>query len=146
MISSLVQNGKLQIKVFNKIVDLEHPDVLNGIKKSNPYQIHWNNVPDYYHPKVFFEMAKLCSAPKDTVHYLYSMNWIQTCLGSHILDYNVKERQKLYDVANIIIDEAYGLFGLKEYLVSPPFTNPINIASIPCHEKWKKEWCEKFFA
>ena len=31
-----------------------------------------------------FRLAKACSGKEDTVHYMYSMNWITKCYGSHI--------------------------------------------------------------
>ncbi len=103
-------------------------------------------MPDYFHPGVFFAMAKLCSAPRDTVHYLYTMNWIQTCYGSNILDLDVNARKKYFDWANDTIDLNYAMLDLKTYLVFPPFTNPINSSSIPLQTVSKKKWCEKFFS
>jgi hypothetical protein len=48
--SLLVQTGKLQIKVFNKVVDLKHPEVMREIRESNPHTISWSNLSDYLHP------------------------------------------------------------------------------------------------
>ena len=87
-------------------------------------------MPDYYHPEVFFAVAEQCSAPEETVHFLYSMNWIQTCYGSNILDIDAKHRKKYFDDGNAVIDVTYESYGLKKYLASPPFTNPINSSSL----------------
>jgi hypothetical protein len=59
---------------------------MSEIRESNPYTISWSNVSDYYHPKTFFAIARKCSAPSNTVHYLYSMNWTQTCYGTSIFE------------------------------------------------------------
>jgi hypothetical protein len=61
--SLLVQTGKLEIKVFNKTVDLKHPEVILEIFESKPLTICWSNISDYHHPQTFFSIAKQCSAP-----------------------------------------------------------------------------------
>jgi hypothetical protein len=55
--SEPTQTGQVKIKVYNKIVDLKHPEVMQEIRENNPYTMSWSNMCDYYHPKTFFAIA-----------------------------------------------------------------------------------------
>jgi hypothetical protein len=56
------------------------------IRALQPYTMSWSNVCDYYHPAEFHSMARACSAPNDTVHYLHTMNWVQETKGASCID------------------------------------------------------------
>ena len=58
-----------------------------AIRALQPYSISWSNVGDYFSPKEFHTMAKACSAPADTVHYLHTMNWVRDIMGSCYMDF-----------------------------------------------------------
>ena len=110
--SLLVQTGKLAIKVYNKIVDLKHPEVISEIFESKPSTIFWSNLSDYHHPKTFFAIAKQCSAPTKTVHYLHTMNWVQTCYGTMIFEVQPKNRKEILEISKETINKAYQSCGL----------------------------------
>ena len=110
--SLLVQTGKLEIKVFNKTVDLKHPEVIREIFESKPSTIFWSNLSDYHHPKTFFAIAKQCSAPTKTVHYLHTMNWVQTCYGTMIFEVQPKNRKEILEISKETINKAYQSCGL----------------------------------
>lgn len=50
---------------------------LEEIRALKPWTMSWSNVADYCSPDDYFAMARRCSRPKDTVHYLHSMNWVR---------------------------------------------------------------------
>ena len=109
----------------------------------------WSNVSDYYHPKTFFAMAQQCSvhAGADaTVHYLYTMNWIQSCFGAHVFDIPFNKRSELFDEGNALVSQQIEQMGLLKLLVPKPFTNAINITSIPLYHRNRIHWACAFFS
>ena len=52
-----------------------------------PYTMSWSNVCDYMHPADFHALARGCSAPKETVHYLHSMNWTIEVKGASCIEH-----------------------------------------------------------
>jgi hypothetical protein len=144
--TNLAKVGKLKIKVFNKSVDLDNPEVLREIRESKPTSIFWSNVSDYYHPKTFFNIAKQCSMVKNTYHTLNSMNWNMTCFGTMIFDVETQKRKGLVDSGNSIISLLYEACEYKQYFALPPISNPINISSFVLTLGLREAWCKKFFA
>ncbi len=144
--SNLAKVGKLQIKVFNKSVDLQNPEVLQEIRESKPSSIFWSNIADYYHPKTFFNIAKQCSMVKNTYHFLNSMNWNMTCFGTMIFDVDPQARLFFVQNGESIISKCYEFYGYTQYFTSPPISNPINISSFALTFGQREAWSKKFFA
>lgn len=115
-----------------------------------PYTMSWSNVPDYYHPKTFLEMARQCSALVDadnedaTVHGFYSMNWVQQTFGAHIFDIRKEKCKEVFDTGKMIYAEAVKAMGLTKYLTPMEVTNPVNTSCIPLYHQYRLAWA--FFA
>ena len=119
---------------------------MREIRESNPYTMSWSNVSDYFHPKTFFAIAKKCSAPSNTIHYLYSMYWEKSCFGTSIYDTLPTDRKYIVERSNNCINATYKKYGLNEYLALPTFTDAINSGSFVLHFEQYENWCKKFFA
>lgn len=64
-----------------------------SIRSLKPYSMSWSNVCDYIEPETFHTMARACSAPEQTVHFLHSMNWIQDVKGAFYMDHQFASTQ-----------------------------------------------------
>ncbi len=62
--------------------------LLAEIRALQPWAISWSNVPDYYPPQAFHDMARACSRPggEDTLHSLTAMNWPCDVAGASHID------------------------------------------------------------
>lgn len=148
--SVLARKGKLVTRVHHKAVNMESPEVLREISALKPYFISWSNVPDYLHPKTFFDMARQSSAPvtttDGTVHCFYSMNWIQQCFGAHVFDTRPAIRKELFNIGNTVYAHAIEHMGLTQLLEPLQFTNPINTTSLPLYHQHRLPYARAFFA
>ena len=84
---SLLQRGVDKIKAAMRdgllVVDLRDPEQLSlgnsqclaSIQSLQPYSMGWSNIVDYHTRRDFLEMARACSS-KETLHHVYSMNWV----------------------------------------------------------------------
>ena len=86
LMASKVKNEEVVYQL--KVMDLKEENVegINFIKRENPYQIDWSNIPDYMHNKKFLKLAQLCSVD-DTVHTCHFMNWPAKMFGTYLFDY-----------------------------------------------------------
>ena len=78
--------GDFEISLHVKTVSLGSASLFREIKKTNPVQIDWSNVPDYLPIQDFFLMARQCSG-EATKHTLYLMNWMGNTFGCNLMDY-----------------------------------------------------------
>jgi hypothetical protein len=141
----LILRNELTISVHHKRVTTENPAVLSEIAALKPSSMSWSNVPDYMHPSEFFSMAKACSASEKSIHYLYSMNWVTTCMGATVLDYGIPARKTFLQEGEMLISHDYERIKLIEHLHTPPFTNSINIATYATAHSLARKWSEAFF-
>jgi hypothetical protein len=81
--------GRLLPQVKLAAVEPAAKAVQAEIRALQPYTMSWSNVCEHYHPADFHAMAKACSAPEDTVHYLHSMNWVMQVKGASCIDFLV---------------------------------------------------------
>ena len=68
----------------------DNKDAIDYIKKHNPYQIDWSNIPDYMKNTDFLRLAKLCCV-EDTLHTCHFINWPCMVYGTHLYDYTGKQ-------------------------------------------------------
>lgn len=125
-------------------------DVVEFISSRKPWTMSWSNICDYVDYSDFHQMARRCSAHGDTIHFGYSMNWVQIVFGVFIFDFAgpdcVEIRSHIIDAANKAVQESYTLLGWDQHLRSPPPTNPINTTSHHCLEYLHfRKWCDYFF-
>jgi hypothetical protein len=127
-------------------VSMDNPELLKKISALNPYTISWNNVVDYMDPWKFHQLARKCSAPEDTVHFAYSMNWSVFTKGASVLDYPSGDKLKLIlKTSRQAIGTLMSLGGVSRYFQTPPIDNPMNIADVSCSLAVRKHWCDDFF-
>eukprot|EP01135_Chromosphaera_perkinsii_P000778 Nk52_evm66s151 gene=Nk52_evmTU66s151 len=140
-----VKNKEVQMEVHVGKVCLSNPALLNSISAHRPYTISWNNVLDYIPRVDFHRIAKLCSAPEDTIHFGYSMNWPQRMAGAMSIDYpggsHMKERLKLARQAETMSSV---FSGWGRYFRCPLLTNPINTLDFIYFTRGYKHWAEFF--
>ena len=66
----------LQVELRLATVAPDALTTLAEIRALQPSTVSWSNVVDYCAPADFHAMARRCSREKDTVHNMYSMNWV----------------------------------------------------------------------
>jgi hypothetical protein len=127
-------------------VSLDNPQIISKISSLNPFTMSWNNCLDYMTIQDFHRLAKACSAPEDTIHFGYSMNWPcdvkgSCCLtmpvGPHMMDVMKGAREG--------ISFSYQMGGLSDLLVSPPIDNPINVLDVAARACAYRYWVNEFF-
>lgn len=139
---------KGQVVVELKCAPVQH--VVDFISSHKPWTMSWSNICDYVDYSDFHRMARRCSAHGDTIHFGYSMNWVQIVFGVFIFDFAgsdcVEIRSRIIDAANEAVQQSYNMLGWDQHLRSPPPTNPINTTSQHCLEYLHfKKWCDFFF-
>lgn len=140
-----IQQNFINISINIGNVTHENKTLCNEIKCLNPYAISWSNVPDYFHPKDFFVMAKACSASTNTVHVFYTMNWTSCCFGSHIFDHASNQRLLMNERSINVISEQYNDLNYDKMLMLPPLDNIINTSSYILSIGFANKWAEAFF-
>jgi len=123
-----IQLKRVKVSIHHAAVEPTNPDILRKIKNLSPHTISWSNVCDYYSPQDFHVMAQACSMKTDTVHHLYSMNWVRRVKGASCMDFGLEGRQRVLDLGKKITSQVYHEMGIGDFFLDPPSTNPINIA------------------
>ncbi|KAK9804206.1 hypothetical protein WJX72_001253 [[Myrmecia] bisecta] len=153
-LQGLMRAGKVTVEVRLGTVEPSAASTLAAIRSVKPYSISWSNVCDYYSPKAFHAMAKACSAPEDTVHYLHTMNWVRDVKGSCHLDYMMAYNRPdltkfmLEDMlkgAQDAIQDMYQVQGFTQLLHCPPVANPRNVIDYCLTCSCYKAWVDAFF-
>lgn len=94
LLKQLTKDKHLIFEINHKYITLQDRDLLENIKKRDPWVITWSNIPDYFKPKDFLNMATLCSS-ENSIHYFESMNWSKYVFGINIIDYPEKNRKEM---------------------------------------------------
>lgn len=146
--------GRVTAEVRMGLVVLGNTQLIAEIHNLRPYTMSWNNVADYIHPRDFHTLARGCSAPADTLHYLYSMNWPhQICGASHIDAFvQLKDAEiwgaklrLLLSGTREAINKLFLKMGLLPYLLSPPNTNAANLVDFALYDRYHEKWVDHFF-
>eukprot|EP01031_Cornospumella_fuschlensis_P032672 gene32672-39501_t len=105
----LVIGKRVSIKIEDPcIVSLSYPSVVDAIRASCPWTMSWNNCLDYMSIEEFHSLARACSAPSDTVHFGYSMNWCTNVQGAYCLTLTGGDHMKtIMEGARQSIDVCY---------------------------------------
>ena len=91
--------------------------------------------------------TKACSAPEDTIHYGYSMNWPCDVKGACSLSMSTGEHfEDEMKFARSSVESQYRHYGCGELLISPPIDNPINVLDLTFRYRAYKHWVRVFFA
>ena len=124
------------------------------IRSLQPHTLNWSNVPDYLPPAMFHAIARACSAAKDTVHVMYTMNWPIFPHGASHVEYAARcEPQKIKELfrgmvtgAHGAIAAQYGLLGWDKVMLVPPNSNIRDILDFGCMMSTHREWAAAFLA
>lgn len=103
-----LRNGTLYFTPKLGVISIDRDDLINEIKRTNPYLVSWSNICDYIDPKEFHAIARRISGP-DTVHYLHSCNWAQRVYGTDIYDINQSVRLFYYCIGLLRIERSHSL-------------------------------------
>jgi hypothetical protein len=137
-LNKLVRNEKISIIIQQPTyVSLENKKVIKEISAENPDWVSWNNCLDYMKISDFHKLAKLCSAPSNTIHLGYSMNWVTMAVGEHMKEFMEKSRDA--------VDLQYIVNGVSDMLLKPPIDNPINVMDCCLRMVTYHQWAEVFF-
>ncbi|MEW5312491.1 MAG: hypothetical protein WDW38_004122 [Sanguina aurantia] len=162
LLSTLGQHHHLNVvtaavKILRERVHLGHvqpsnTQLLARIRRLSPWTMSWSNVPDYLKPADFHEMARACSAPEDTIHYLHSMNWVRDVKGSCFMDCKAGRPKEAWQqmlgltlkvAREELLPGTFAHFGWDKYLLCPPVDNPRNLIDLVLtgrsHQVW---WIE----
>lgn len=107
----------------------------------------WSNVCDYVSPKDFHKMARACSVDaghRSTIHFLYSMNWIQEVKGAILMDYAGPGKLHWLNMGRRMIDLSYDLYGLDSLHLNPPNDHPYNVAQMALCYRHSDDWTKAF--
>jgi hypothetical protein len=126
-------------------------DVQNEIAAEKPWTMSWSNLVDYFCYEEFHEMARKCSQHGDTIHFGYSMNWVQNVQGTFLIDYagasHSKLRGELIDASYQAMKEAYQSFAWEKRIRLPLPHNPMNgvgtLLLIQHYNSWSQYFFEK---
>ncbi|KAJ3399966.1 hypothetical protein HDV05_001428, partial [Chytridiales sp. JEL 0842] len=124
-VSKLVANGTIEVTLHHKPVDIRTAAEIHAL---NPYSMSWSNVCDYFKPAEFFKVARTASEGCETIHYLYSMNWVQDVKGTQIIDYGPPYRKQMIQYCEqTIYSVMFPLLNMQKYFRVPIATNVRNI-------------------
>ena len=90
-----VRSGTLVFTPKLGTLSVDNNDLIQEIKKLNPFLVHWSNVADYIKPPDFHKIAKEISG-SDTAHVLHSCNWSTRVFGTDAYDINPAVRLHFY--------------------------------------------------
>ena len=126
-----VRSDKLTVELICAPIE----DVVDEVASMKPWTMSWSNVCDYMSYSEFHRIARQCSVYGDTIHFGYSMNWVQRTQGAFLFDYACSgARSKLIDLANRVVARSYQVLGWDEFFCLPPRTNPLNTSAHYCLE------------
>ena len=139
------------IEINFQLVNLSIKIVTDRIKSLNPYTISWKNVCDYYTPRDFHKIARLCSS-ENTVHFAYSMNWPRHVFGASIIDYLTNS--DCFKFMDAMIDQfqsqtitrVYDILDAQKILRVPFVDDPRNIVDFNLHVQYRFKWIDYFFS
>lgn len=139
-----ILTGNLVIDFMNETVSPENVSLIQKLSAMKPWSVSWSNCIDYVHPIKFHRMAKEIGS-EDCVHFAYTMNYIHSVKGSHIMDYpDAKVRSELLNASSECIKMMWGMTGLLDLYRFPPIDNPLNVGSVGPIMKTQKEWVRWF--
>ena len=137
---------RISINDHPAMVCLSNPKVINEIRLLCPYSISWNNCLDYMSIKDFHRLARACSAPRDTVHFGYSMNWPTNTKGSFSVTYPTgKQNEVTMEVIRKMLKGLYDYCELTDLLIQPPIDNAINLFDYGFQQFTRENWIKAFF-
>jgi hypothetical protein len=154
-VSALIKNGSILVDVRLHAVEPSDKAVIASIAALDPYNISWNNVPDYIDPKAFHKMARACSGTS-TVHHSYSMNWPTAVYGASVTDFLLPSKVNgLEDISflNEIVDKIgssmqtiHELYGASHLLLAPPIDDARNLVDFKLYMDYRHYWEKAFFS
>jgi hypothetical protein len=154
-ISILIKDGLLLVDVRLQAVEPSNKAVIASISAMNPYNISWSNVPDYFEPRDFHEMASACSGAS-TLHHSYSMNWPRAVYGASVADYYLPSSiNGLTDISFLngtvnriatLMQPVYTSIGASKLLLLPPIDDSRNIVDSMMFVHYRRYWKEAFFS
>lgn len=104
LLQQRIISGVLEVEVKLGTVSLSNSELITSIRSLKPGSMSWNNVPDYMHPKDFHNTARKYSED-DTIHTLYSMNWIRNVYGVNHVDIMAQPGDKRETMKSLINNE-----------------------------------------
>lgn len=125
-------------------VSLDSSQIHKEIRDLNPRGLSWSNLCDFVGNGEFHEMARACSAPVGTQHYLHTIHWIQDVKGTCHIDYAEAERAKFLKKCSDWGAADVAKFGLEQYLLKPPVMSPMVLAGMLSSDFFDK-WCKVWF-
>ena len=154
-----IQNFHLVIGLHSKDFNEKQKDLLEEVKKRNPKNIDWSNIPDYMVIEDFFRMARDCSAPK-TEHSFHLMNWATKVFGASLFDYfqpdlrhqkffhdkNGKIKQKYWELESEftrIVKEDIG--NMERFKIEPKLLDFINTSERALSQRYFGTFVNFFF-
>ncbi|MEW5302765.1 MAG: hypothetical protein WDW36_005513 [Sanguina aurantia] len=153
-LQSCVVAGRVTLEVHLGHVQPSNTQLLARIRRLSPWTMSWSNVPDYLKPADFHEMARVCSAPADTIHYLHSMNWVRDVKGACFMDFKAGRPKEAWQqmlgltlkvAREELLPETFAQFGWDKYLLCPPVDNPRNLIDLVLTGRSYQAWVESFF-
>eukprot|EP01084_Bolivina_argentea_P300075 517316_1 len=131
--------------VLEFILDEVNKHLMNTLQQMNPYSVSWSNCIDSVPAAQFHSTAKEIGCI-DCVHYAYSMNWVCSMKGTHIIDYPSNFRMELFIASNNMIQEYWKMHGMQELFIYPPMSNIINFGSESSLAIMYREWVYWFLS
>jgi hypothetical protein len=113
------------------------------IARRRPWAVAWSNLLDYGGYEAFHRLARLASAPSDTIHYAHSGNWVANTYGIALLDMPTEARVATVDVLHSTASFADDP---RMLLAWPPFTCIDNVATPVLANQCVMQWARHFIA
>ncbi|KAJ3066660.1 hypothetical protein HDU98_010057 [Podochytrium sp. JEL0797] len=149
-LKSRIQTRQIDITLHHQAVVPGDSTTIAAIRNLNPFTMNWSNVPDYFSPRDFFALAKSVSAKrdKDTVHHMYSMNWLRDVKGGFLIDYvpHVNMTRELVESSEKSHKELMAMLGFASHLHSPPVGNIANLVDYHLAAHHQRDWFRSFMA
>jgi hypothetical protein len=119
-------------------------DVVKEIAALRPSTMSWSNVIDYFNAKTFHGIARACSIHGNTIHFGYSMNWMQSMIGTYVYDYAVEARKEIFKGARNMQRTYYNSFGKDPRIRVPlpecPVNTTMEFLCLDYYKTWSKYW------
>ncbi|CAG9465696.1 unnamed protein product [Pedinophyceae sp. YPF-701] len=141
-------SGALQVDLRCGFVDHYRGDqaVVDAIAALRPATMYWSNCPDYMDPSLFGSLARECSAPQGTRHYLHAMNWPTCVKGAFVFDYqDRKARLQIVDKAREQVAKEYAADNRDVYMRLPVVDNPVSVAGYYLDRQFHRTYAKQFF-
>ncbi|CAG9467602.1 unnamed protein product [Pedinophyceae sp. YPF-701] len=142
-----VAGGALSLEVEHACVEKRKRGVAERIASMRPTSMSWSNCCDLFGPKEFHALARACSAPGGTRHYLQSVFWVRDVKGAFVLDYDQREdRWRHIDEGAAQVAAAYRADGRDAYMLLPVVETIAGSADFVLMRQYHRRWAERFFA